>query len=96
MARVEFVWTTSTDGDERAWILDQEMTSGVDPEEGAWIFEGQLNQKNYTRHDGLVDWLKSLPKEDGPFRPPLDIFISTFVNKSGVTSVQRIEVATLR
>lgn len=96
MAKVEFIWTTSSESGERAWILDQEIDIGADPEEGAWILEGQLNQKKYTRHDGLVDWLQSLPKEEGPIRPPFDIYISTFVNKNGVTNVQRIEVASQR
>ena len=93
MAKVEFVWTILTDSGERAWILDQEIDSGADSEDGAMILEGQLSQKKYTRHEGLVDWLQSLPKEEGPIRPPFDIFISTFVNKKGVTSVQRIEVS---
>jgi len=94
MGKVAVVWATSTENGERAWILDQEIESGTEPEEGAWILDNQLSQKKYTRHEGLVDWLQGLPTEEGPIRPPFDIYISTFVNKKGVTSVQRIEVAT--
>lgn len=93
MGKVSVVWAALNESGERAWILDQEIERESEPEEGAWILEKQLSQKKYTRHEGLVEWLLSLKTEEGPISPPFDVFISTFVNKNGVTSVQRIEVS---
>jgi len=88
MGRVVAIFTQISDKSGRVWALEQEEAA-----ERAIIFESQLTQKKYSRHDGLVEWLRGLPSEGGPYTPPFDIFISTFKNKKGIQSVQRIGIS---